>query len=374
MRGQAGPALRLERLVVRGFRNLADLDLTPGPRFNVLAGDNGQGKSNLLEAVYYLGALASFRGAGRDDLIAHGGERAILAGQFSAGGVVPTSARIGLDRQAPRKLSLDGKRPRSTSAWVGSLPMVLFHPGDVALPSAAPEARRAFLDRILEQMDATYASALTTYERALRSRNRLLKVEDVDPRGVRAYDEILASAGTVVAQARARLAHELGPKVEEAFLRVAGEELPLRVAYRPRVEPTVEALRSALARSFEKDLARGFTAEGPHADDLLLEARGRSARHHASQGQQRMIVLALKIAELDVLTRRVGRVPLLLLDDVSSELDRARNRRFFTLLGALGAQVFLTTTQGELIGIDEDRVDFHVEKGRVDRGRSGRDA
>jgi DNA replication and repair protein RecF len=361
---RAPAALRLERLVVRGYRNLADLDLAPGPRFHVLSGDNGQGKSNLLEAVYYLGSLASFRGAARDDLIAHGADRAVLAGQFG-GSTLPTAARIGLDREGPRRLALNDKRPRSTAAWAGQLPMVLFHPGDVALAAASPEARRAFLDRILEQMDPTYPSARAAYTKALRSRNRLLKAREPNTRAVTAYDAILASAGAVVGQARDRLVLELAPRVEGAFRDVAGEDLPLRVSYRPRVEPTVEKLKAALASSLEKDLARGFTAEGPHGDDVALRVDERGVRHHASQGQHRMMVLALKLAELEVLARSVGLVPVLLLDDVSSELDRARNRRFFEVLRDIGAQVFITTTQPELIAIEGDRVDQRIERGRI---------
>lgn len=357
-------ALRLERLVVRGFRNLADLDLSPGPRFNVLFGDNGQGKSNLLEAVYYVGALSSFRGAARDDLIAHDGARALLAARFAA---EPhgLKAQIRLSRQDGRSLALDDKRPRSSAAWVGALPMVLFHPGDVALAGGAPEARRAFLDRILEQMDATFASASGTYKKALRSRNRLLKVPGADRRSIVAYDELLASAGAIVGQSRARVIEELKPRVEEAFREVAGEDVALEVAYRPRVEPSVEAIRRALSAAITKDLARGFTADGPHGDDLALTVGARGARHHASQGQHRMMVLALKVAELEVLARRVGRVPVLLLDDVSSELDATRNRRLFALFDRLGGQVFLTTTQRELIRVEEARVDYRVEAGRV---------
>jgi DNA replication and repair protein RecF len=359
------PALRVERLIVRGFRNLADLDLAPGARFNVLAGDNGQGKSNLLEAVYYLGALTSFRSAGRDDLIGHDHERALVAARFATT-PAPLKAQVRLSRAEGRKLALDDKRPRSSAAWLATLPMVLFHPGDVALAGGAPEARRAFLDRILEQMDETYGRASTTYKKALRSRNRLLKRPGADPRSITAYDELLAASGAVIGQSRARLAADLKPRVEDAFREVAGEELPLEVAYRPRVEPSVEAIRRALAGSLAKDLARGFTAEGPHGDDLALTVRERGARHHASQGQHRMMVLALKVAELDVLTRRVGQVPVLLLDDVSSELDPARNRRLFTLLDRLGGQVFLTTTQRELIRVDDGRVDYRIASGRVE--------
>jgi DNA replication and repair protein RecF len=358
------PPLRIERLIARGFRNLAPLSLEPGPCFNVVHGDNGAGKSNLLEAIHYLGSLRSFRGARTDDMLALGESAALLEARVS-GESAARQYRVTLRTGQARQLALDGKRPRSIATWHGSIHMVLFHPGDVGLAGGPPEGRRAFLDRILEQVDSTYAQALAGYTKALRSRNRLLRQDRVSRHAVQAYDGVLCRAGAVIGQRRIGLVRELSERTVAAFAEVVGSELPLQVTYEPRVEPDPQALAAALGRAFEKDVARGFTADGPHADDLALRVREVRARHHASQGQQRAIVLALKVAELDVLTRRAGRVPILLLDDVSSELDRARNRRLFALLGRLGGQVFLTTTHPEFILLDHDRVDFRVEGGQV---------
>jgi DNA replication and repair protein RecF len=216
-------------------------------------------------------------------------------------------------------------------------------------------------------MEPGYDNAHARYTKALRSRNRLLKGESLDPRSIRAFDDVLAIEGAFVGAARARAIEALAPKVVAAFEEIAGESRPLTVKYKPRVTPTEDAIRKALDVSFDKDCARGFTAEGPHGDDLVFDVRDVAARHHVSQGQHRAIVLALKVAELDVLTERIGRVPILLLDDVSSELDRARNRRFFSLLARLGGQVFLTTTHSEFILLEGNRVDFRVENGRITR-------
>ena len=357
---------RVTELRARGFRNLGSLDFEPGSHFNVIHGDNGAGKSNLLEAIHYLGALKSFRGAKTDDLIALGSDAASLEALLE-GGPAPHRLRIDMGRSQRRRLQLDGKRPRSTSLWHQTVRMVLFHPGDLVLASGAPDKRRAFLDRMLEQIDPVYGSTLASYEKALRSRNRLLKEERTDRASVRAYEAILSKAGAVIGQARDRVITDLAPRVERAFRDVFAGEVPLRVGYRPRVEPTEDAIAHALERSFEKDRARGFTADGPHGDDLELQLHGVGARHHGSQGQHRTIVLALKTAELDLLTERGGRVPVLLLDDVSSELDRSRNRRFFEVLSQAGGQVFLTTTHPEFILLEDDRVDFRVDGGRITR-------
>ncbi len=358
--------LRVERLITRGFRNLGVSRLDPGPAFNVIYGDNGAGKSNLLEALYYLGALRSFRGAKTESLVGLDDDHAVVRAKV-AGEAAPRVLDVRLDRHSARKLRLDGKRPRSIASWHQAIQVVLFHPGDLTLATGSPEPRRSFLDRILEQMDPTYGSTLSSYNKALRSRNRLLKREQVDRRSVRAYDTMLSQAGAVVGQARAQLVADIAPRTERAFRDVAGVELPLEVRYRPRVPPEPEAILTALRESYDKDRARGFTAEGPHADDLSLRVRSVAAKHHASQGQHRAIVLALKVAELDVLASRVGRVPILLLDDVSSELDRRRNRRLFELLGSLGGQVFLTTTHPEFILLEHNRVDFRVEDGVLRR-------
>jgi DNA replication and repair protein RecF len=354
---------RVTMLVARGFRNLGSLKFEPGSHFNVIHGDNGAGKSNLLEAIYYLGALKSFRGAKTEDLIALQADSTSLEAALEDG-PVPHRLRIEMGRSQRRRLQIDGKRPRSASAWFQTVRMVLFHPGDLVLAAGAADKRRAFLDRMLEQIDPIYAATLRRYEKAL------FKEERSDRRSIRAYDAILAKSGAVIGRARQRLTDDLGPRVVRAFSEVFAGDAPLSVRYLPRVEPTEDAIAGALARSFDKDRARGFTADGPHGDDLELQLQGVGARFHGSQGQHRTIVLALKTAELDLLAERTSRVPILLLDDVSSELDRSRNRRFFEVLSQAGGQVFLTTTHPEFILLEGGRVDFHVEGGRVTRGSS----
>jgi len=357
-------AIRLSQLRVRGFRNLQTQALDPGPRFNVIHGDNGQGKSNLLEAIDYLATLRSFRGARNDELIGDGEPSAEIAARVGAGSV-PREYRIEFPRGRTRRVTVEGKRPRSNAAYFNTIQMVLFHPGDMDLTTGPPEARRAFLDRLLSQFDATYASTLAAYSKALRSRNRLLKSDSPDRSAIAAYDELLSSAGAVVGQARARLTQEIAPRVRSTFDSISGQGLALHMEYAPRVAPEVEALRAALGDALQKDIARGFTADGPHADDVMFKLDDSRAKRFASQGQHRAIVLALKVSELYELEQRVGRVPILLLDDVSSELDRTRNRQLFSLLSQLGGQVFLTTTHPEFILLDTDRVDFRVEAGEL---------
>ena len=354
----------LEKLRLHEFRNLRHLEFTPGPRFNVLFGDNGQGKSNLLEAVEYLGSLGSFRGGRVEDLI-HESATQCEMWALSGGDGPSHELRVSLSRAGRRDVRLDGKRPRSKVSYARALPTVLFHPGELTLTAGGADGRRAFLDQLLVRLDDTYASSLSAYTRALASRNRLLKSDAPNRRGITAYDELLAASGAVLGQARIALVHALAPRVATVFEEISGAGLELRIDYEPRVQPDVESLRAALRAALEKDLLRGFTADGPHADDLAFRLRENRARRYASQGQHRALVLALKLAERLELEARTGQTPLLLLDDVSSELDRTKSQRFFQLLSKLGGQIFLTTTQPELILVESDRRDFEIRAGEL---------
>ena len=359
------PAQRIDTLSVRGFRNLVQQELNPGSHFNVIFGDNGAGKSNLLEAIYYCGALKSFRSARTDDMIALNAQTAHLQARFQAQ-PLPTQLHVTLDRNKARRVQVDQKRIPSLSHWHKKMQMVLFHPGDIRLSQGGPEKRRSYVDRILEQMDSVFAASKSTYDKALRSRNRLLKQTERNRNAITAYDEILANAGEVIGQSRKQLIEHLRPQVERAFSEVVGQALPFSMHYAPRVEPNAQRIREALDNAYAKDCARGFTADGPHGDDIALQVGEVAAKHHASQGQHRALVLALKVAELFILAEHSGKVPILLLDDVSSELDRTRNQRFFSLLAKMGGQVFLTTTHREFILLDENRVDFHVVNGQAE--------
>jgi DNA replication and repair protein RecF len=356
---------RLEKLRLRDFRNLRSLEFTPSPRFNVISGDNGQGKSNLLEAVEYLGSLQSFRGARVEDMVHEAAQDSEL--WASSGGDGPShELRVALSRAGRRDVKLDGKRPRTRASYSRALPTVLFHPGELTLTAGGADGRRGFLDHLLERLDETYAASLAAYTKALASRNRLLKADVPNRRGITAYDELLAASGAVIGQARAALVYALAPRVAALFAEVSGEDGPIvSMLYEPRVEPDVARMREVLRGALEKDLLRGFTADGPHADDVVFRMRESKARRYASQGQHRAIVLSLKVAELLELESRSGQTPLLLLDDVSSELDRSKSQRFFELLTRIGGQVFLTTTHPDLISVSSERRDFMINAGAL---------
>jgi DNA replication and repair protein RecF len=355
--------LQLDALGIEEFRNIERLELAPGPRFNVVAGRNGSGKTNLVEAIYLLGALRSFRTTTSRDLVRYGADEAIVRARFGG-----AAAGLGCElriTEAGRRVRVDGKAPRADGGHFRALPMVLFHPGHMELVQGGPEARRRFVDRALYQADRAYPAEHRSYLRALASRNRLLKAAAPDAGALAAFEAQLVLHGARIVAARERFVAELAPLFAAAVEEVGGEA-GAGIAYAPSARDEGElAARIAAARPL--DLARGFTTVGPHADEIELALKGRSARRFASQGQQRTAVLAAKIAETRALAAATGRTPLLLLDDVSSELDDDRNARLFAFLDGVGGQVIITTTHPKHVVVAGERIDFAVEGGAVRR-------
>ena len=202
----------------------------------------------------------------------------------------------------------------------------------MALVQTGPDTRRRFLDRALFQADTTYPGLHRDYTKALRSRNKLLKQTPPAKDAIAAFDGQLSSIGARISEKRAGIVETMGPFFKEAVDKI-GVGLDVIASYRPKVDGGEEEILDALANRLELDLIRGYTSVGPHADDVEIEVDGRPARKFASQGQQRMIALSLKIAETNVLARATNRIPVLLLDDISSELDRDRNQQLFEFLG-----------------------------------------
>lgn len=355
--------VRITELAVTGFRNLTTVRLTPDPRANVLLGSNGQGKTSLLEAVDYAASLRSFRSATRAQLVGHESPSAQVLLRVD-GRDTAREYRVKISRTA-REILLDGKRPEHAVEYFGGASCVVFQPGDLDLVRGPPEFRRRLLDRILVRVVDGYGEALKSYTRALRARNQLLRERSPEVRAIQAYDHPLARAGSAIVRARQDLVVELVGASRRALEEVALTADEISVSYRSRAPADLEGFVEALGKSLTTDLARRATVMGPHADDLVLAWGGRSARIVASQGQCRALALALRLAELHVLEARSRAVPVLLLDDVSSELDRDRTERLFRLVASLGAQVWVTTTDPAIAALLPDARTFRVAGGRV---------
>ncbi|HXU71949.1 MAG TPA: DNA replication/repair protein RecF [Polyangia bacterium] len=361
--------MRIHALEARQFRNLEQVLLEPHPRFNVLSGDNGQGKTNVLEAIYLLGTLRSFRAGKTEEMVRFGAEQAKVRARVEK----LETARLLEVTLAPghKHARVDGKGARA-SDYFGGFNVVLFAPEDLRLPKGAPAGRRRFMDRAVWNAHPAYLGEVQTYEKVLRSRNAVLRdggaVFGADGM-LEVYDEQLARAAVAIVTRRRALVDELGPRVQAAFERVTQTGLGLTVAYETALDiGNIEhSMRDKLTAERRKDLARGATSSGPHVDDLELILDGKPARLYASQGQLRALVLALKIAEIEFLREKLGDSPVLLLDDVSSELDPKRNAQLFDFLKSVPCQAFITTTRAEYVLLTEERLDFRVVGGAVGR-------
>lgn len=363
--------MRLLSVEVRDFRNIEAAELSPGEHATVVVGPNGQGKTNLLEALYLLATLRPLRTNRYAELIRFGSGSARVSGRFALGGAERTIA-VALDGKT-REAFVDGKPVRSLAEYFGGVSVVAFTPDDLAVLKGGPDGRRRLLDRAVFNRFPGHLESSRDYQRALKQRNRLLK-EGAPFDLLDAFNETLARAGARVVARRRALVSELAPRAAESFAAIARGDGALSVAYSPDGIPeealadeaaTFQGLLDLLRRRTASDVERGFTSAGPHADDLDLELAGRAAKNFASQGQQRAIVLALKIAEIENLRATVGVPPLLLLDDVSSELDPTRNAFLMEYLRACGLQVFLTTTDERLVrqAAGDDARCFTVARG-----------
>jgi DNA replication and repair protein RecF len=359
----------------RAFRNLADERVELGRHTTVLFGPNGQGKTNFLEACHLLCTLRPLRAQKLMELVRIGSEvSAVVRGRFQlSGGVREVEVEVGREGRSAR---VDGKPVRDPDELFGGLATVAFTPDDLAIVKGGPEGRRKLLDRAAQNRHPAHLEDSREYLRALRARNELLR-QDARPDLLASFDEPLARLGAKVRQRREEVLEEIRPHARQAFAEVARGELPLDLAYLAAGRdsdglagggPTLAArLLEALRRRLPRDRERGYTSVGPHADDLGVSLGERPARLYASQGQSRAIVLAFKIGEIENLESVQGRAPLLLLDDVSSELDPARNAYLMAYLAALDGQVVLTTTDPKLVGGSAVReaVFQAVEGGRI---------
>jgi DNA replication and repair protein RecF len=369
----------VHRLRAVAWRNLAPLALEPGPRASVFFGHNGQGKTNLLEAAHYLVEFRSFRSKTPAELVQWRAPAAQLAAEVTAGGLQrridielggPAAAAAG--KPARKRVAVDGKGVRRNAPQLRGLGVVIFVPDDLLLPKAAPAARRSFLDRAAYNVDRLFYAEAVAYQKVVRSRNALLRRGAASPTLLATYDEELARTGARLVMRRRAITAALAPRVRALFVALHAD-IELVISYRSHAlvagaasEADVhQALMQGLARDRDVDLRRGFTGFGPHGDDLDITLGGRPAREHGSQGQLRSLVLALKLAELENLSEALGEPPLLLLDDVASELDEIRRGRLYERITGLPGQTFITVTDRHLIPALPGRTDFEVALGAV---------
>jgi DNA replication and repair protein RecF len=359
----------LKSLSLSSFRNFGRTEIHPGPRFNVFHGKNGQGKTNVLEAVFLLGAMKSFRHARNPDLIRWGEPFALLKGTVQREGSEHEVSL--LIETAGKKARIDRKALVRLADFFGRLNVVVFSPDELGMVRGMPEARRRYLDRAVFGRDPGYLLLHQEYSKVLRNRNALLKRGDTA--GLDVWNERLVETAARVVEKRVEYLTGISKLLPPFYAGIAGREDGVSLSYRPHLLAGIaeaeyrERLLALLERLAGEERRKGTTLAGPHRDDLELTLSGKPVRQHASQGEQRSFVLALKMAEIELLHREHGDPPVLLLDDMASELDRERNGNLMHFLEEKGMQVFITTTALENLNIHatEKYRTFLVREGTV---------
>jgi DNA replication and repair protein RecF len=346
--------VRLGSLQLQDFRNLVEVSLQPSPRLTVLLGPNGQGKTNLLEAVYLLTTLRPLRAARLAELIRFGQPRASVGATVWRGTV---ERRLSVEvLPGQRTAHLDGKPIDRLDDYLEGLAAVCFSPDDLQLVKGGPDGRRRFLDRAAFNRWPAVLLEAREYVRALRERNAALRAGAADVE--QSFRPSMIRAGARLLRRRRDIVEELSTSLATAFAEISGPGAPeADLSYRPSggLSPDgteaelADRLAALLEARLRRDFDRGYSTCGPHMDDLLFALGGRALRVYGSQGQQRAYALALRIAEVENLRAVQQEAPLLLLDDVSSELDPEKNGFLLDYVAALPAQAFLTSTDRRLI-------------------------
>lgn len=331
----------LRRLQLRNHRNYAHLDISIEPGVNVFLGANGQGKTNLLEAVAMLALSASPRARREVELVGPVAAASRIEAEVESAGMrMELIIALTVEgERARRTIEVDGVRRRAVDL-PGHFRVTLFWPDDLGLVKAGPDQRRRFLNQLLVQVEPGYARALSGLRRILEQRNSLLKrvaTGEAPAAELEVWDAELVRVGSEIVDGRAAAVRELAPEAARRHAEIgAGESL--EIAYLGPPEDIAAAVHNSLA----EDLRRGSTSVGPHRDDLRLLLDGHEARGYGSQGQQRTAVVSLKLAEAELVARRTGERPVLLLDDVLSELDLERRGALLRHVGG-GGQVVITS-------------------------------
>lgn len=361
-------ALQLEHISIRDFRNLERVDLRPAGRVTVIAGDNGHGKTSVIEAVYFAATSRSFRTPRLNEVTRHGQAIASVRVKLNEGSQHTREQLAAIDN-GRRVLKVDGKRPPSLVSYAVRSPVVCFHTAELELSSGPATARRTILDRVALFLEPSSAEHRERYRKAMRERQRALSLRGPEAADLGPYERLCAIHGAAVTRARQRAAEVLTGPLTELFGKLAAPGLTLAATLTPGGSADEQEAMEQLAKRRVIDRARGAPGYGPHRDDLVLTLDGHNARAVASQGQHRAITMAIKLSELYAIAKARGVFPMLLLDDISSELDRDRTLALLSLLGETPAQIFITTTRPELIvtpGISApDRLDVTLVGGRL---------
>ena len=356
----------LEKLSLINYKNIREATLDLSPKINCMIGSNGVGKTNILDAVYFLSFCHSASNPIDSAVIRHGEDFLMLEGNY---GEVTISC--GMKRGTKKHFRRDKKEYRRLSEHIGLIPLVMVSPSDTLLIDGGSEERRRLMDMVISQYDHTYMESVNRYNKALQQRNTMLKLEtEPDPEVISLWEEQMAVEGERIYQRRDAFVRELTPIFQRYYERISGNREQVAIEYVSHCQrgPLLEVIQ----RDRAKDRIMGYSLHGVHRDDLVFTLGGHPIRREGSQGQHKTFVVALKLAQFDFLRRtNGGNTPILLLDDIFDKLDASRVEQIVTLVaGEEFGQIFITDTNRShldqiLAASSHDYKIFHVDDGEI---------
>lgn len=342
--------MKINKIKLINFRNYENTELSFGSSKNILLGENAQGKTNLIEAIYLCAFSKSFRTNNAADMIRFGEENCNVIVEAEREGI-DTKINININNSGKKIIKKDGKVLKRTAELLNNVVVVVFSPEDLRIIKDSPDKRRSFIDREMSQIKPKYHESLKRYNETLKQKNSILKERNIKPdiNLLEVFDEQLSLYGSQIVKYRKNFVEMLSDRAGEIHNNISGGKEELLIKYDISIDD--EEFYNSLIDSRERDFYFGYSNVGPHRDDLSLYINGQDAKKYGSQGQQRTAALSLKLAEMKIAKDIIGENPIMLLDDVLSELDR--DRQSYLINNIEDSQIFITTTEINELLIDK---------------------
>ncbi len=357
----------LEKIVISDFRNIQLQELEFSPNVNCISGNNGEGKTNLLDAIYYLSMTKSAFSTSDKFNFRHGTNEFSLSGTYRMPNGLSSRFAVRITSGGEKKVKRDDKQYGKVSEHIGVLPIVMVSPSDITMVSESGEERRRFVNSVLSQMDKEYMSMMQQYNRLLLQRNRMLKELNPDRTLLEVMDLRMSALAEPVYQARKRFIEELNPIVAEYYRMLSGGSEQVDIEYDSELSKA--GLDVLLSSSYEKDKMLKYTTFGIQRDDFIFRMNGHPIRRYGSQGQQKSFLVSLKFAQYEIMKKKYGFAPILLLDDVFDKLDMGRISNLLQMVASNDfGQIFITDSNkvrmsGIVDGLTQDRAYYETSSG-----------
>ncbi len=361
----------LEKIVISDFRNIQLQELEFSPNVNCISGNNGEGKTNLLDAIYYLSMTKSAFATSDRFTFRHGTEEFSVAGTYRMENGLSSRFALKMSTKGEKKIRRDDKPYGKVSEHVGVLPIVMVSPSDISMVSESGEERRRFVNSVLSQMDREYMTAMQQYNRLLLQRNKMLKDMQADLSLLEVIDMKMSALADPIYKARRRFVEDLKPLVSDYYKALSGDAEQIGIEYESELSKA--PLDQLLAASFEKDRIMKYTTAGIQRDDFVFTMNGHPIRRCGSQGQQKSFLVSLKFAQYEIMKKNYGFAPILLLDDVFDKLDMGRISNLLEMVASNDfGQIFITDSNkvrmaGIVDGLTQDRAYYETVGGSFNR-------